>query len=518
MSPKYAAYWDEAMRGSAAGKEALGNGLFLGKWNNAKLLEREEFFMAEWLDKVPVLGKLKTGFERGYTTGLNQLRLDWFDEGMDIIKRSGKGGDTALKAKWANYVNNMTGRADLDAMIKAGNGAEADRIMKTMVGTAKSVMFAPRFAVSKINKHKVAAELIFGKSAPIGLRSMMVTDTVVKWRRYERLVKYATENGYEVETDWRSSDFLKIKRGDTRFDVLGGDSQIMVMIGRLATGETKDTTTGEIKDSIAERVITQFLAGKLNPAISLAYDRWFAQQTFEGEDPKDPKVLFKSVRNKFIPLYLQDVTDKIYNGYEEEGLTVAESLEGSVSTVMMGFVGAGIQTYPPSPTKKIELIYNGIAQKMYAKDFPDLTLQRKQTVMFEAELDSDEEIANLKSEAGMNTLSPGGAARIQDLRNNSIRAIRKSLGSNYKTFTDSMVNPGSIPIDVRGVRLNTKQHKRLQSLYVEFIKEQLRIYPDLKEMKAADPDRRQWLEDIITLARQDAIDELFFEEPSRQRK
>jgi len=521
-SPKYARYWDEAMRGSARGKEAIEKGLFLGRFgDDVRLTAREEFFNAEWLKGVPVLGKTVKRFEAGYTVGLNQLRLDWFDEGMDIIKQSGKAGDDKLTGSWAAYVNNMTGRADLDALINAGFGPKADKVMENMVGTAKNVLFAPRFAASKWNKHRRAAMIIFGDETPAGLRRMLVTDTMVKWRRYERLAHFATQNGYEVENDPRSSDYLKIKRGDRRFDVLGGDAQLMVMVARMVTGETKDTTTGEIKKNITTKLIQDHAAGKLNPAMSLLYDKFIAKETFRGEDINDPEVLFRTVLSKFVPLFAQDVKDKIFNGYEEEGFVVAEALEavnGSVSTMAMGWVGGGIQTYPPSATKKLELIYNDSANELYAQDFPDLTVTQKQDALFLAEINNAEEIANLKSEAGMNSLSPGGAARMQEFRNKSERAIKKDLGDDFKLFQDSNVDLGSIGIDLGEVRLNSKQQKLLQDLYVTFIKRELKNYPDIKPIDRRDPTRVLWLEDIRDLAKELAQDELFFEQPSRQRK
>jgi hypothetical protein len=464
--------------------------------------------MSEWLHKVPGIGKLVNRFESGYVTGLNQLRLDWFDEGMDIIARSGQAGDEKLVAKWADYVNNMTGRADLDALIKGGRGKEADAIMKGMVDTSKRVMFAPRFSASKWNRHKVTAELLFGDNTPKGIRRMLVNDTVTKWRRYERLAHYASQNGYTVETDFRSSDAFKIKRGDTRFDVLGGDGQIAVLLTRLATGQTKDTATGEIKDNIASQLAQQYLAGKLNPAWKLMFDKEIAQQTFKGEDINDPKVLAKEIATKFIPLYLGDITDKVFNGFEEEGLTVAESLEGSVSTVTMGFLGAGVQTYPPSARKEYELILNDKSQEMYAKDWPDLTPFKKQEVVWEAELDDIDKIEELQSEMGMKQLSPGAAARMQEFRNKSFRMIRKGLGSDFKLFKESFVDTGSIGIDIGDVRLNSAQHKELHELYISNIKSEIKEYPEIPTMDTKDPIRRQWLEDILEFAREDAVDEM----------
>jgi hypothetical protein len=250
----------------------------------------------------------------------------------------------------------------------------------------------------------------------------------------------------------------------------------------------------------------------------MVVDKFVAQETFEGGDVNDPKVLAKSFGNKFWPLYLQDVRDKIFNGYEEEGLTVAESIEGSVSTAVAGWVGMGIQTYAPSPRKKIELIYNDVARNLYAKDFAELTPDKREEVMLDAQFDFEDEIAELQAEAGMVPLSPGGAANIQVKRNKAIRKVKKGLGSNDKTFTESMVNVGAFGIDIQGVRLTGKQQTRLNDLYVGFIKEFLSEYPEIKTMPVADPDRRQWLQDIIDDAKQEAVDTLFDEDPVRYKK
>jgi hypothetical protein len=510
VSPKYAQYWDEAMRFSPKGKRAIDGGLFLGRVGDSSLLPREEFFMSEWLHKVPGIGKIVQRFESGYVAGLNQLRLDWFDEGMDIIQNAGKAGDSKLVSQWSDYINNMTGRADLDALIKQGLGGEADRTMAKMVDVAKEVMFAPRFSASKWNRHKVSAELLFGTQTPVGIRKMLVNDTLTKWRRYQRLGHFATQNGYTIETDPRSSDFLKIKRGNTRFDVLGGDMQIIVLLGRLASGETKDTSTGEIKQNIATKSVQAYLAGKLNPAMSLLYDKFVAQETFDGKDLNDPEVLAKAIAERFIPLYIQDVKDKIFNGYEQEGLTMAESIENSFSVVTMGFLGGGIQTFPPSARKKIELMYNQKSQDLFARDFADLPPFDKQDVVFEVELDNPDLVDELQSEAGMNTMSPGGAARVQEKRNKSARGIRSGLGKDYKLFKESNVNTGAFGIDIGEIRLNASQHKRMQGFYVKSIKRQLREYPDLFKMDPKDASRRQWLQDILDVAREDAEDALFF--------
>ncbi len=509
VSPKYAQHMDDAFRFSKAGKVGIDHGLFLGRFDDgARLLGREEVFMAEWLHKVPFLGRIVKGFERGYVSGLNQIRLDWFDEGLKILEHTGRASDDDLVAKWATYVNNMTGRADID------NIADANKAMKGMAETAKNILFAPRFSASKWNRHRVSAQLMFGKDTPNAMRRLLANDTLLRWRRYERLAHYASQNGFEVETNPVSADFLKIKErgGNTRFDIMGGDMQIQVLAARLVTGKTKDTATGLVKDAMATDIAQRYATGKLNPLWSLAIDK-VVGSTFEGEDIDDPKVLAKVIRNKFIPLYLQDVKEKIFSEYESEGNTYADALEKGVSTIGLGFLGAGVQTYEPSARKEYELMVNDKAQEMYAQDFADLVPFRKEEVLWSAENDDLDRTDRLKEEMGMSRMTRKTAGRMSKASEKAFRRVRNGLGKDFKLFEDSNISINGLSATLGDVKLNAEQHNFLNDTYIRFIKRELEAFPQLRRLKPEDFARRQWLQDILSDARDDAKAEVLFIEP-----
>ena len=510
VSPRYAQHMDDAFRFSRINRIGIDHELFLGRFDDgARLLGREEVFMAEWLHKVPVLGRIVKAFERGYVSGLNQIRVDWFEEGFKIIEHTGRAGDDDLITNFAKYVNNMTGRADID------NIAKANKTMRAMSETAKQVLFAPRFAASKWNRHRVAAQLMFGDNTPNAMRRLLAGDTVLRWRRYERLAHYAQQNGFEVENDPRSADFLKIKEkgGNTRFDILGGDMQLQVLAARLVTGKTKDTTTGLIKDAMATDIAKRYASGKLNPLWSLAIDKIFGS-TFEGEDIDDPKVLAKVIRNKFIPLYLQDIKDKIFSEYEAEGNTFADAIERGVSTIGLGFLGAGVQTYEPSARKEYELMVNDKAQEMYAKDFADLVPFRKEEVLWSAENDNLDRTDRLKEEMGMTRMTRKTAARMSAASEKAFRRVRDGLGKDYKMFEDSNIEINGLSATLGDVKLNSEQHNFLNDLYIKFIKRELELFPQLQNLASEDFARRQWLQDILADAREDAKAEVLFIEPA----
>src|SRR3990167_6531226 len=86
--------------------------------------------------------------------------------------------------------------------------------------------------------------------------------------------------GGEIETDPRSSDFLKIRFGKIRIDPLSGLAQIGTMLGRLGTGETKTPAKGKVVPIRGEKagyggstgasVIGTFLRSKLHPSTGTA--------------------------------------------------------------------------------------------------------------------------------------------------------------------------------------------------------------------------------------------------------
>jgi hypothetical protein len=79
--------------------------------------------------------------------------------------------------------------------------------------------------------------------------------------------------GADVETDPRSSDFGKIRIGDTRFDVTGGMASLITLAWRLKTNSTKSSTTGKISklgtgygQTSGMDVVWNALENKLSPA------------------------------------------------------------------------------------------------------------------------------------------------------------------------------------------------------------------------------------------------------------
>jgi nitroreductase len=193
------------------------SGLYLSE-PNGPLSKMEEATMNRWAQKIPFI----SGSQRAYNTFLNKLRADAFDSMVKSLSKDGV--PTAEEAKQiAHYINVATGRGSF--------GVNNESIM---VGL-NTAFFAPRYVASRFQ--------LLGAD-PILRSSGRVRKAIAgEYARYLAGIgiTYALAQlmGADIEEDPRSTDFGKIKIGNTRIDPLSGLSQTSVFLSRLFTGEKK---------------------------------------------------------------------------------------------------------------------------------------------------------------------------------------------------------------------------------------------------------------------------------------
>ena len=319
------------------------------------LSAREEQFMSNFAEKIPGFGKIVKGSNRAYTGFLNKLRADVFD---DLVKKSRALGieqTPKLTRDIAKYVNTSTGRGELGALQKAAP-------------LLNGLFFSPRLLASRLN---VLNPMYYASLEPFARKEALkslFTFTAIAGTTLG-LAKLA---GAEVGTEPTSSDFGKIKVGNTRYDIFGGFQQYIRLASQLIQGKVTSSTSGRTmtfgegyKPLTKKDIILRFFESKESPVAS------FASSWLEGTNSMGEKFKFSNeVLNRLTPIIIQDM----YDLYQEGGL---EDLIKGLPTPF----GVGTQTYgrtelieglnplgePTSQIRQVPDLTDAVVEKLFGK-------------------------------------------------------------------------------------------------------------------------------------------------------
>lgn len=301
---------------------------------------REEAIMSTLAERVPGV----RASNRSYNAAANTIRADNFDkliEDAEAIYKAAKETGKArpgflvrrydpeqaellnprtnleLARKIADYVNTASGRGSLGRLERSASNLNA-------------VLFSPRLMASRL---KMMNPATYVKQDPFVRKEYLksVLGLASAWGTFAGLGAMA---GADVSTDPNSTDFGKIKIGNTRFDPAGGFQQYLVLANRLGSSYTSNTEGEETRlgegfgTPTKGDIVIRFLKNKLAPVPGFAADFMFANenQPFDMSD--------RSVR-MFTPIMLQDLSEIIQGDPE-----FAELLG-----IPLAAIGLGVQTY-----------------------------------------------------------------------------------------------------------------------------------------------------------------------------
>lgn len=406
----------------------------------AKLSSKEEIYMSRIAEQIPGVA----ASERAFTTFLNQQRREVFAlQAQKWIKRgiTPKNNSKAFQ-DYAKFVNHATGRGSLETLRPGALTA------------LNATFFSPRFQVSRV---QVVGDLVSPKTTLLA-RKVIARDLAEFYVTGMGIMAMAKMAGAEVETDPRSSDFGKIKVGDTRYNYWGAFQPMASLAGRIYSGEIKSTGTGKIKKK--ERIslgidntVIQFLRTKLSPAAGRAFDVMIGE-TFLGE-PVEPtaKFLGKTAFESLVPLFIQDTVDAWRFQGADAQLPISAGL---------AFTGIGVQTWELASFAELELARDSLSRQTFGKDYDQLSWTEV------TELDRDilvnhPGIVDLEREAKFESESVRFLMRQAQEGRKSERFLEKNI--NKKLLADL----NEIKLSVGGVsrtfgnwRLNDEQYKEYQ--------------------------------------------------------
>ena len=187
---------------------------------SAKLAAKEEVYMSRIAESIPLgVGKLVAASERAFATFLNQQRREVFILQAKKWIRRGITPTTNPKAfsDYAKFVNHATGRGSLEQM-KPG-----------ALTALNAIFYSPRFQVSRV---QVIGDLISPKTTMVA-RKVIARDLAEFYATGMGIMGMSKAGGAEVEMNWRSSDFGKIKVGNTRYNYWGAFQPMARLSGQM---------------------------------------------------------------------------------------------------------------------------------------------------------------------------------------------------------------------------------------------------------------------------------------------
>ena len=204
-----------------------------------------------------------------------------------------------------------------------------------------SAFFSPRLIASRVN----LLNPLYYKSLPKEVRIAAVTDMIKFIALGATVLTLSHIGGASTQLDPRSSDFGKIKVGDTRYDIWGGFGQYIRVLSQILTRQSISAQTGKLQDLSGKgafgktpaSVGISFVRGKLAPVPSMAWD-FASGRTAIGE-----KVTWQQeAKSHLLPLIYSDLQE----AYKQQGVK-------SLLTVgLPSTFGIGVQTYKPKEAKK----------------------------------------------------------------------------------------------------------------------------------------------------------------------
>lgn len=277
--PHYALQVDTAIRERPG--HALAESAGLELTSSDEIGPQEEGLRSALSDRIPGI----QASNRAYVTYLNLQRANAFDSIVESLPK--KPSLDEAKAI-AEFVNVATGRASGKAK-KLASALEDLRLFWSpkytisrfqLLGRPLTMAFDKRLSRSaKKAIGKEYARYVAGQGAYyalLGLTGYAVAEM--------------NDEEFEIGTDIRSSDFGKIRVGNTRIDPLSGLAQVGVLLGRMATGET-NTSGGKVKKLDGKGpfgqsrldVAMRFLRSKAGPIPGRIIDA-MAGETYTGEE------------------------------------------------------------------------------------------------------------------------------------------------------------------------------------------------------------------------------------------
>lgn len=294
------------------------SGLYLAEHGKNTLIA-EEAYLSRWSNSKSAnwIGVAQSG--RAYTAFLNSLRMRSFETMVKAFsKRMDKLPEERELQAIANYINIATGRGSLGKL-------------KGNILLMNDIFFAPRNMISRFQL--LTGEPFFhgkalSKDANM-VRAMIAEDYGRFLAGVATMYMLGVLAGGEVELeDTNSSDWGKLKFGDTRIDLLTGLQQSLVFISRSSANRLLPSNQDAPR---FQDTLFKFFRNKLSP-VPGAIVSLRLQKDFKG----DPYTLKNVPADILMPMSVDNLFEIMTTEYD-----IAPKMALSILAIL----GAGVQNY-----------------------------------------------------------------------------------------------------------------------------------------------------------------------------
>jgi len=312
----------------------------------------EQFPDSKLLEKIPVAGRLHQAANTAFTGMAYRNRMDLADLMIEHAKNLGIDPMGKEFDGMGKVINSLTGRGSLG---KFEGGADI----------LNATMFSPRLLKSHID---VLTAHIFSKNISPFARKEALTNLmkIIGGIAATTTAINALKPG-TVEIDPRSTDFLRVKIGDTRFNYTGGLGSVITLASRVAPlillqesytknskGELVELNSGKYGSRTGFDVLTDFMQGKSSPLLGMILSQ-LEGQTFGG----DRLTVGNQITNLAMPLPIQNYVETQQNPKSADLLM----------TTIADAIGLFATTYSNDPDlRKVKnALLKADKEKMYGK-------------------------------------------------------------------------------------------------------------------------------------------------------
>jgi len=206
--------------------------------------------------------------------------------------------------------------------------------------TANLALYSPRLVTSRIQLLNKMLNPVAMAKMPAEVRGRLIADNVKFMSVVATTLGLAAAAGVKVGTDPEEADFLKMRVGNTRYDIAGGLVQPLrasIRMMRAIYEYSQQTEKKSKKNSTsAGDIAGRFVRSKLSPEASFVVD-WANESDYLGR----PFTFRRGVTERLQPLVVKD----FYDAMQQEGLI------GGVKTTP-AFLGIGVATYRDKKRRK----------------------------------------------------------------------------------------------------------------------------------------------------------------------